>query len=89
MLLVITEEFRDDQSMGTLGEVFICCNNILCIGSAIRGTVVYAYRHCRPRSASRSPQYRSLVQQQALHNHPCDRQPLDPQTYLGRRSLGA
>ncbi|KAI6102133.1 hypothetical protein F5141DRAFT_1065643 [Pisolithus sp. B1] len=55
------EDFRDDQSMGTLGKVFIHCNNILCIGSAIRGTVMYAYRHCRPRSASRSPQYRSLT----------------------------
>ncbi|KAI6162342.1 hypothetical protein EDD17DRAFT_1695665 [Pisolithus thermaeus] len=57
----LKQEFRDDQSMGTLGEVFIRCNNILCIGSAIRGTVMYAYRRCRPRSTSRSPQYRSLV----------------------------
>ncbi|KAI6094926.1 hypothetical protein F5141DRAFT_1068893 [Pisolithus sp. B1] len=53
MLLVITEEFRDDQSTGTLGKVFIRCNNILCIGSAIRGTVVYAYRRCRPRCNSK------------------------------------
>ncbi|KAI5982202.1 hypothetical protein EDD15DRAFT_2106988, partial [Pisolithus albus] len=29
--LANTEQFQDSQSTGTLGEVFICCNNILYI----------------------------------------------------------